>query len=85
LRQQLRALESHVRDKDQKLLTIYLRSIERDQEATTAKARELTNFQAAKAQEINDLQDELQENEEELQEHEIELANRDNEIASHQA
>jgi hypothetical protein len=32
LRQQLRALESHIHDKDHELLTIYRRSIERDQE-----------------------------------------------------
>jgi cell division protein FtsB len=82
----LRDLDSHVRDKDQELLTIYRRSTEHDQEllwhlsllreaeeATAAKARELKDFQAAKAQEIKDLQDELQEREEELQEHEIEL------------
>jgi hypothetical protein len=68
LHQQLRALESRVRDKDQKLLTVYRRSTERDQEllqhrsllreaeeATAAKARELEDFLAAKAQEIEDL------------------------------
>jgi septal ring factor EnvC (AmiA/AmiB activator) len=32
LRQQLRALESRIRDKDQEILTIYRRSTERDQE-----------------------------------------------------
>jgi septal ring factor EnvC (AmiA/AmiB activator) len=32
LRQQLRALESRIRDKDQEILTIYSRSTERDQE-----------------------------------------------------
>jgi hypothetical protein len=75
----LRVLENHVRDKDQELLTIYRRSTECDQEllqhrsllceaeeVTTAKACELTYFQAVKAQEIEDLQDELQEHEEEL-------------------
>jgi hypothetical protein len=57
LHQQLRVLESHVRDNDQELLTIYRRSTERDQEllrhrsllreaeeATAAKARELEDF-----------------------------------------
>jgi hypothetical protein len=57
LHQQLRALESCVRDKDQELLTIYRHSTEHDQEllwhhdllreaeeATTVKARELTYF-----------------------------------------
>jgi hypothetical protein len=62
LRQQLRALESRIDDKDQELLTIYHRSTDCDQqllrhrillreveEATTAKAHELTEFQPAKA------------------------------------
>jgi hypothetical protein len=83
---------------DQELLTIYRYSTECDQEllwhrnllreaeeATTVKAHELTDFQAAKAQEIEDLQDELHEHEEELQEHEIELTNRDKMIANLQA
>jgi hypothetical protein len=56
------AHESRVRDKDQELLTVYHRSTEHDQEllwhhnllheaeeATTAKAKELEDFQAAKA------------------------------------
>jgi hypothetical protein len=68
LRQQLRALESRIRDKDQELLTIYCRSTEHNQgllwhhslfreaeEASTVKSRELMDFQAAKAQEIKDL------------------------------
>jgi hypothetical protein len=68
LHQQLRALESRVCDKDQKLLIVYRHSTERDQEllqhrsllreaeeATAAKARELEDFLAAKAQEIEDL------------------------------
>jgi hypothetical protein len=63
--QQLRALESHLHNKDQEQLTIYCRSTESDQElhqhcrllreakeATIAKACELEDFQAAKAQEI---------------------------------
>jgi hypothetical protein len=61
LRQQLRALESRVNDKDQECLTIYRCSTERNQEllrhrgllreaeeATTAKYRELMDFEAAK-------------------------------------
>jgi predicted RNase H-like nuclease (RuvC/YqgF family) len=57
LHQQLRALESHVCDKDHVLLTIYCRSTERDQElhqhrgflheaeeVTTAMAREFEDF-----------------------------------------
>jgi chromosome segregation ATPase len=80
------------------LLIIYGRSIEHDQEllrhrgllreaeeATIAMARELEDFQAAKAQEIENLKEELHEHEEELQEHEIELANQDNEIDNLQA
>jgi hypothetical protein len=60
--QQLTALESHVHDKDQELLTVYHCSNKRDQgllqhhsllheaeEATAVKAHELTDFQAAKA------------------------------------
>jgi hypothetical protein len=95
LRQQLRTLESRIRDKDQELLTVYRHSTKHDhellrhhdllceaEEATAMKARELMDFQAAKAQEIEDMQDELHEREEELQEHEIELTNRDNKIAN---
>jgi cell division protein FtsB len=79
MHQQLRVLESRVRDKDQELLTIYHRSSEHGQEllqhcdllceaeeATAAKAHELADFQATKVQEIEGLQDELQEHEEEL-------------------
>jgi hypothetical protein len=92
--QQLMDLESHICDKDQELLTIYRHSTQRDhellwhhnllceaKEATVAKARQLEDFQAAKAQEIEDLQDELLEREE-LQEQKIELTNQDNEIAN---
>jgi hypothetical protein len=95
LPQQLRALESRIRDKDQELLTIYHHSTKHYQEllwhcsllheveeATVAKAHELEDFLATKAQEIEDRQDELQEQDEELQEHEIELVNRDNKIAN---
>jgi hypothetical protein len=72
LRQQLRTLESCIRDKDQELLTVYRHSTKHDQEllrhhdllceaeeATAMKARELMDFQAAKAQEIEDMQDEF--------------------------
>jgi hypothetical protein len=65
-------LESRICDKDQELLTVYHHSIERDhevlwhrsllreaKEATIANARQLEDFQAAKAQEIEDLYDEL--------------------------
>jgi hypothetical protein len=78
-------------------LTVYRRSIERNQEllrhrillreveeATATKAHELEDFQAAKTQDIKGLQDELQEREE-LQEHEIELVSQDNKIDSLQA
>jgi chromosome segregation ATPase len=88
--QQLRALESRIRDMDQELFTIYRRLTERDQEllrhrsllreaeeATIAKARGLEDLQVDRAQEIEDLQER-----EELQEQEIELMNRDNEIAN---
>jgi hypothetical protein len=63
--QQVRDLESRLHDKDKELLTIYRHSTERDQElvmhrgllreaeeATTAKAHELEEFQATKAEEI---------------------------------
>jgi hypothetical protein len=50
--------------------------------APLAKVWEHENLQAAKDQEIVDLQEELHECEEELQEHEIELTNKDNEIAN---
>jgi hypothetical protein len=66
--QQVRDLQSHLRNKDKELLTIYRRSIERDQEllrhrsllreageATTAKVCELEEFQAMKAEEITHL------------------------------
>jgi hypothetical protein len=49
-----------------------LREVE---QATAAKACELTDFEAAKVQEIKDLHNELQERKEELQHHEIELTN----------
>jgi hypothetical protein len=58
--QQLRALESRIRDKDQELLTIYRHSTEHHQEllwhhnllheaeeATIAKAQELEDFQTS--------------------------------------
>jgi hypothetical protein len=74
----VRDLESHLRNKDKELLTIYRRSTERDQEllrhcgllpeaeeATTAKAHELGKFQAVKAEEIVHLHEE----------HEFELTN----------
>jgi peptidoglycan hydrolase CwlO-like protein len=75
------------------LLNSYRRSSEHDQEllrhcvllrtaeeATTVKARELEEFQAAKDQEIENLQEELEGCEEEMQESEFELMNRDNKI-----
>jgi hypothetical protein len=61
-------MESHLRDKDKELLTIYHRSTERDQEllrhrsllreaeeATATKAHDLEEFQAVKAEEITHL------------------------------
>jgi hypothetical protein len=88
VRQQVRDMESHLYDKNKELLTIYRRLIERDQEllrhhdhlreaeeATAAKAHELEDFQAVKAEEIVHPQEELHDCEEEVHEHEFKLAN----------
>jgi hypothetical protein len=94
----VRDLESHLRDKDKELLTIYRRSTEHDQEllrhhsllweaeeATATKAHELEEFQATKDQEITQLQEELPDYDEEVQERDFELVNRNKEIDNLQA
>jgi hypothetical protein len=83
-----RDLESHLRDKDEALLSSLCRSSERDQallqhrvllwmaeEATKVKAREFEEFWTVKDLEIQNMQEELRELEEEVQDHGVALAN----------
>jgi hypothetical protein len=84
MRQQVRDLESHLRDKEEVLLHSLRHSSERDQEllrhrvllwtteeATKVKAREFEEFQTVKDLEINNMQ-------EEVQDRGVALTNRDN-------
>jgi hypothetical protein len=98
VRQQVRDLESHIRDKDEALLISLRRSSERDQEllrhcvllrtaeeAAKVKSREFEEFQTVKDLEIQNMQEELEELEEEVQDRGVTLANRDNMIDNLQA
>jgi DNA gyrase/topoisomerase IV subunit A len=98
VRQQVRDLESHIRDKDEALLISLRRSSERDQEllrhcvllrtteeAAKVKSREFEEFQTVKDLEIQNMQEELEELEEEVQDCGVTLANRDNMIDNLQA
>jgi hypothetical protein len=79
VRQQVRDLESRLRDKEEALLSSLHRSSERDQEllrhrvllrtveeSAKVKAREFEEFQTAKDLEIQGMQEELEEIEEEV-------------------
>jgi Mg2+ and Co2+ transporter CorA len=90
MRQQVRDLESCLRDKDEALLSSLRRSSECDQEllqhrvllwmaeeAAKVKAYEFEEFQTVKDLEIQNLQEEF---EEEVQDHGVALANQDNMI-----
>jgi hypothetical protein len=83
-----RDLESHLRDKDEALLSSLCRSSEHDQEllqhcvllwmaeeTAKVKAREFEEFWTVKDLEIQNMQEELRELEEEVQDHGVALAN----------
>jgi hypothetical protein len=91
MRQQVRYLESHLRDKEEALLSSLRCSSERDQkllqhrvllwmveESTKVKAYEFEEYQTVKDLEIQRMQEELEELEEEVQDHGVALTNRDN-------
>jgi hypothetical protein len=91
MRQQVRYLESHLRDKEEALLSSLRCSSERDQkllqhrvllwmveESTKVKAYEFEEYQTVKDLEIQGMQEELEELEEEVQDHGVALTNRDN-------
>jgi hypothetical protein len=91
VRQQVRYLESHLRDKEEALLNSLRCSSERDQkllqhrvllwmaeESTKVKAYEFEEYQTVKDLEIQGMQEELEELEEEVQDHGVALTNRDN-------
>jgi hypothetical protein len=88
MRQQVRELESRLRDKDEALLSSLCCSSERDQvllrhrvllkaaeEAAKVKAHEFEEFQTAKDLEIQSMQEEMEELEEEVQDRGVMLAN----------
>jgi hypothetical protein len=96
--QQDRDLESHLRDKEEALLSSLRRSPEHDQELlrhrvllrtpeefAKVKAREFEEFQTVKDMEIQGMQEELEELEEEVQDRGVALTNRDNIIDKLQA
>jgi transcriptional regulator with XRE-family HTH domain len=98
VRQQVRDLESHLREKEEALLSNLCRSFERDQEllrhhvllqtteeSTKVKAREFEEYQTVKDLEIQGMQEELEELEEEVQDRGVALTNRDNIIDNLQA
>jgi hypothetical protein len=91
-------LESHLRDKEEVLLSSLCRSFEHDQEllwhcvllrtakeAAKVKACEFGEFQTVKDLEIQSMLEEMEELEEEVQDHGVTLANRDNIIDNLQA
>jgi hypothetical protein len=96
--QQDRDLESHLRDKEDALLSSLRRSPEHDQELlrhrvllwtaeefAKVKAREFEEFQTVTDMEIQGMQEELEELEEEVQDRGVALTNRDNIIDNLQA
>jgi transcriptional regulator with XRE-family HTH domain len=98
VRQQVRDLESHLREKEEALLSNLCRSFERDQEllrhhvllqtteeSTKVKAREFEEYQTVKDLEIQGMHEELEELEEEVQDRGVALTNRDNIIDNLQA
>jgi chromosome segregation ATPase len=98
VRQQVRDLESRLRDKEEALLSSHRHSSERDQEllrhrvllrtaeeSAKVKARKFEEFQTTKDLEIQGMQEELEELEEVVQDHAVALANRDNIIDNLQA
>jgi hypothetical protein len=89
--QQVRDMESHLRHRDEALLSSLHRSSKREQEllqhrvllqtaeeSTKVKTCEFEEYQTAKDMEIQGMQEELEELEEEVQDHGVALANRDN-------
>jgi hypothetical protein len=91
-------LESRLHDKEEKLLSTFCCSSERDQELlrhrvllraaeefTKVKACEFEEYQTMKDLEIQSIQEELEELEEEVQDHGVALVNRDNIIDNLQA
>jgi hypothetical protein len=98
MRQQVRDLESRLRDKKYALLSSLCCSSERDQEllrhrvllrtageSTKVKACEFEEYQTTKDLEIHGMQEEVEELEEEVQDRGVALANRDNIIDNLQA
>jgi transcriptional regulator with XRE-family HTH domain len=98
VRQQVRDLESHLREKEEALLSNLCRSFERNQEllrhhvllqtteeSTKVKAREFEEYQTVKDLEIQGMHEELEELEEEVQDRGVALTNRDNIIDNLQA
>jgi hypothetical protein len=98
VRQQVRDLESHLRNKEEVLLSSLCCSFEHDQEllwhcvllrtteeAAKVKACEFGEFQTVKDLEIQSMLEEMEELEEEVQNHGVTLANRDNIIDNLQA
>jgi hypothetical protein len=96
--QQVRDLESHLRDKEVALLSSLHLSSERvhellqhhvllrmAEESAKVKAREFEKFQTMEDLEIQGMQEELEELEEEVQDRGVALANRDNIIDNIQA
>jgi hypothetical protein len=98
VRQQVRDLECHLRDKEEALLSSLHHSSEHDQEllrhrillrtaeeSAHVKACEFEEYQTAKDLEIQGMQEELEELEEEVQDRGVALAHRDNIIDNLQA
>jgi chromosome segregation ATPase len=98
VRQQVRDLESRLRDKEEALLSSLCRSSECNQEllqhrvllqtaeeSSKVKAYEFEEIQTAKDLEIQGMKEELEELEEEVQDHGVALTNRDNIIDNLQA
>jgi chromosome segregation ATPase len=98
VRQQVRDLESHLRDKEEALLSSIHRSSKRDQEllwhhvllrmveeSAKVNAREFDEFQTVKDLEIQGMHEELEELEEEVHDHGVVLTNRNNIIDNLQA